>query len=196
MCNRRMSLSPNFLLIDSSNGHLCLACHDPNRVVTGKQNPLAGWTASIHATATNKIAAQANAGSYPSVVQNACISCHAPHNALGGTRLLRQPNETDCVACHGGGTNMAPAALNVFAEYANPKVGHPFMTGTSVARRGGAQHFEQQPPCHLCGLPQWTCVRPSGVVSRAADDAGFPERSGRRKRDGRNHGDNPNRQSV
>ena len=46
-------LSPNFLLIDSSNGHLCLACHDPNRVVTGKQNPLAGWTVGIHATATN-----------------------------------------------------------------------------------------------------------------------------------------------
>ena len=125
-------LSPNFLLMDSSNGHLCLACHDPNRVVTGKQNPLAGWTVSIHATATNKIAAQANTGSYPSVGQNACISCHALHNALGGTRLLRQPNETDCVACHGGGTNMAPAALNVFAEYANPKVGHPFMTGTSA----------------------------------------------------------------
>lgn len=125
-------LSANFLLINSSNGQLCVACHDPNRVMTGKQNPLAGWTGSIHATATNKIALQANVGSYPSVSQNACISCHAPHNALGGTRLLRQTNEQDCAACHSGGTNIAPAPLSVFSEYASPKVGHPFTTGTSV----------------------------------------------------------------
>ncbi len=125
-------LSAKFLLMDSSNGQLCLACHDPNRVLSGKQNPLAGWPTSIHAIATNKTALQANVGSYPSVSQNACISCHAPHNALGGTRLLRQPNEQACAACHSGGTNMAPAALNVFAEFANPKMGHPFTTGASV----------------------------------------------------------------
>jgi predicted CXXCH cytochrome family protein len=125
-------LSPNFLLIDSSNGQLCLTCHDPNRVMTGKQNLLTGWVGNIHATATNKTLLQANVGSYPSVAQNACLSCHAPHNALGGTRLLREPNEQDCIACHGGGSNMSPAAVNVFAEFANPKVGHPFTTGVSV----------------------------------------------------------------
>ncbi len=125
-------LSPNFLLINSANGQLCLACHDPTRLMTGKQNPLAGWAVSIHATATNKISAQANVGSYASVTQNACISCHAPHNALGGARLLRQPNEMDCVACHGGGTNMAPATMNVFVEFTTPKIGHPFSTGTNI----------------------------------------------------------------
>jgi len=125
-------LSANFLLIDSSNGQLCAACHDPNRVMTGKQNPLAGWTGSIHASATNKMALLANAGSYPSVSQNACISCHAPHNALGGSRLLRQTNEQDCAACHSGGMNISPAPLSVFAEYASPKVGHPFTTGASI----------------------------------------------------------------
>ena len=126
------SLSPNFLLINSANGQLCLDCHDPTRVMTGKQNPLTGWAISIHATATNKVSSQASVGSYPSVMQNACISCHAPHDALGGSRLLRQPNEMDCVACHSGGTNMAPATMNVFVEFTTPKVGHPFSTGTSV----------------------------------------------------------------
>jgi predicted CXXCH cytochrome family protein len=125
-------LSPNFLLINSANGQLCLDCHDPTRVMTGKQNPLTGWAVSIHATATNKVSSQANVGSYPSVAQNACISCHAPHNAQGGSRLLRQTNETDCVACHSGGTNMAPATMNVFVEFTTPKVGHPFSTGTSI----------------------------------------------------------------
>jgi len=124
--------SPNFLLIDSSSGQLCLACHDPNRVMTGRQNPLAGWTGSIHATAANKTVSQAGVGSYSSVAQNACISCHAPHNALGGPRLLRQTNEQDCAACHSGGSNLAPAALSVFAEFVGPKIGHPFTTGTSV----------------------------------------------------------------
>ena len=125
-------LSPNFLLINSANGQLCLACHDPNRVMTGKPNPFTGWASSIHALATNKVSSQANAGSYPSVAQNSCISCHAPHNAQGGSRLLRQPNEKDCVACHSGGTNMAPATMNVFGEFATPKVGHPYSTGTSI----------------------------------------------------------------
>ena len=125
-------LSPNFLLINSANGQLCLDCHDPTRVMTGKQNPLTGWAVSIHAIATNKVSSQASVGSYPSVTQNACISCHAPHNAQGGSRLLRQPNETDCVACHSGGTNMAPAATNIFVEFTTPKVGHPFSTGTSI----------------------------------------------------------------
>jgi len=125
-------LSPNFLLMDSSSGKLCLTCHDPNRVMAGKWNSLTGWTGSIHAVATNRTASQASVGSYPTVAQNACLSCHAPHNALGGTRLLREPSEQDCTACHSGGTNMAPATLNIFAEFAAPKVGHPFTTGTSI----------------------------------------------------------------
>jgi predicted CXXCH cytochrome family protein len=126
----RDRVSLNFLVRDSSGGQLCLACHDPNRVMTGKVNPLAGWPTGIHATATNKTLAQANLGSYATVAQNACLSCHAPHNAPGGMRLLRGPNEQDCLACHGGGSNLSPSIANVFAEFA--KVGHPFPSGTNV----------------------------------------------------------------
>ena len=32
-------VAQNFLVRDSSNGQMCLACHDPNRVVQGQINP-------------------------------------------------------------------------------------------------------------------------------------------------------------
>jgi len=123
-------ISQNFLVRDGSNGQLCLACHDPNRTVTGKINVLSGWTTGIHALATNKTLASANVGGYPNVGQNACLSCHMPHNSVGSARLLRGPNEQDCLACHGGGSNLSPGILNVFAEFA--KIGHPFPSGTNM----------------------------------------------------------------
>jgi predicted CXXCH cytochrome family protein len=120
----------NFLAVDSSNSQMCLDCHDPNRVVVGQTNHLAGWTNSIHAIATNKTTNQPYVGGYGTVAQNGCNACHMPHNALGPARLLRGPNEQDCIACHNGGSNLSPAAPNVFAEFA--KIGHPFTTGNSV----------------------------------------------------------------
>lgn len=124
-------ISQNFLVRDNSNGQLCLACHDPTRQMAGKVNPLADWASSAHAVVQNKLSPQANVGSYPTVAQSACIACHAPHNAQGPARLLRGANEQDCIACHNGGANITPAPLNVFAEYAAPKVGHPFPTATN-----------------------------------------------------------------
>jgi len=118
-------LSQNFLVRDSQNGAMCLACHDPNRQMSGKVNPLAGWATSIHNTATNHITPLAGVGSYPTVMQAACVGCHAPHNAQGTSRLLRGMNDQDCMGCHSGGNNISPAPANIFAEYATPKVGHP-----------------------------------------------------------------------
>ena len=123
--------SQNFLVRDSSSGQMCLACHDPTRQMAGKVNPLADWASSAHALTQNKIIPQANVGSYVTVAKDACISCHAPHNAQGPARLLRGPNEQDCIACHNGGTNISPAPPSVFAEYATSKVGHPFPTTTN-----------------------------------------------------------------
>jgi len=51
---------------------------------------------------------------------------------VGQARLLRGPNEQDCMACHNGGSNVSPAAPNVFAEFAPPKVGHPFAVGNNM----------------------------------------------------------------
>ncbi len=126
-------ISLNFLVKDSSSGQLCLACHDPTRQLSGTVNPLAGWATSIHANSSSKIAPQAALGSYSTVGADACISCHTPHNASGPARQLRGMNEQDCITCHNGGTNISQVSpyANVFAEYATPKIGHPFPTSSS-----------------------------------------------------------------
>ena len=132
------TVAQKFLVRDSSNGQMCLACHDPNRVVTGQINPLAGWTASIHAISTNQVAGTANVGSYPTVATNACTSCHMEHNASGPARLLRPATPAapgidsgtqDCITCHGGPGNISPVAPNVYAEFA--KISHLLPAGTN-----------------------------------------------------------------
>ena len=123
----------DFLTRDGSNGALCLACHDPNRVVNGNVNFLGGWAVSAHAKATNTTSNQPYVGGYRTVASNACTSCHMPHNAAGPARLLRGNDEQACLACHNGGTNISPAAPNVFVEFA--KTGHPFSTGNNVHDR-------------------------------------------------------------
>jgi predicted CXXCH cytochrome family protein len=132
------TVAQKFLVRDSSNGQMCLACHDPNRIVTGQINPLAGWTASIHAISTNQVAGTANVGSYPTVASNACTSCHMEHNASGYARLMRpatpaapgvDTNTQDCITCHSGPGNISPAAPNVYAEFA--KISHLLPGGTN-----------------------------------------------------------------
>jgi predicted CXXCH cytochrome family protein len=132
------TVAQKFLVRDSSNGQLCLACHDPNRVVTGQINPLAGWTASIHAISTNQAAGTGNIGLYPTVATNACTSCHMEHNASGPARLMRpstpaapgiDPSTQDCISCHSGPGNISPAAPNVYAEFA--KMSHLLPAGTN-----------------------------------------------------------------
>lgn len=120
-------VSRNFLVRDSSSGAMCLACHDPARQMSGQFNPLTGWATSAHALSSAKISPQAGLGSYTTVAADACIGCHAPHNAGSPSRLLRGANEQDCIGCHNG-ANVSPMPnyANVFAEYATPKVGHPF----------------------------------------------------------------------
>ena len=137
------TVSQNFLLRDSSSGQMCLACHDPNRMTTGKVNPIAQWSTGAHAVAANTTNTQAAAlvGGYQTVAKNACISCHQVHNAPGQARLLRGANEQDCIACHAGGNNISPAIPNVYAEFS--KVGHPFPAGTNLHDAGEAGLLNQ-----------------------------------------------------
>jgi predicted CXXCH cytochrome family protein len=131
-------IAQKFLVRDSSNGQMCLACHDPNRTVTAQVNPLSGWTGSIHQVATNQVANSANVGPYATVAVNACASCHMEHNATGPSRLMRPATPAtpgldaptqDCVTCHGGGTNISPAPLNVYAEFS--KIAHLLPAGSN-----------------------------------------------------------------
>lgn len=131
-------IAQNFLVRDSSNGQMCLACHDPNRVTTGVVNPLTGWTGSIHALATNQVASTAHVGSYLTVGVNACTSCHMEHNANGPARLMRTATPAapgvdaatqDCITCHGGTGNISPGAPNVYAEFS--KISHLLPAGAN-----------------------------------------------------------------
>ncbi len=132
--------SQNFLVRDGSNGQICLSCHEVNaRSVGGQTNPLQQWSTGIHAQSGNKITNGPVLGSYTNVGQNACISCHMPHNSLAGPRLLRGPVPSvtgmdsytqNCMTCHNGGSNISPAILNVYNEFA--KISHPYPAGTNT----------------------------------------------------------------
>lgn len=132
-------VAENFLVRDSSNGQLCLACHDPDRTVQGQTNFLAGWTNSIHQTATNQVSPDAHAGAYGTVAQNACSSCHMEHQSPASARLLRPATPAspgfdsgtqDCMTCHAGASTISPAPPNIMAEVA--KTGHPIPSGTNT----------------------------------------------------------------
>ena len=131
-------IAQNFLVRDSSGAQMCLACHDPNRVVQGQVNPLTGFVNSIHQTATNQVSPDAHVGPYGTVGVNACASCHMSHDSVAPARLLRpaapaapafDPVTQSCMTCHGGGTYLSPAILNVMAEVA--KVSHPLPSGNN-----------------------------------------------------------------
>jgi len=146
-------VSLNFLVRDSSSGQLCLSCHDPTRQLSGHVNPLADWASSAHALSTSKIAPSALLGTYTTVGATACIACHTPHNGNGPARLLRGQNEQDCISCHNG-ANVAPmpAYENVFAEYATPKVGHPFPSAANPhdANEGALLNNDRHATCVDC----------------------------------------------
>jgi predicted CXXCH cytochrome family protein len=172
--------SPNFLVINNSNSALCLACHSTIPTGSGmglantevshgmmrafgapitasatssKTNPLAEWKTSIHATATNKVAAQislastsgaskqaatttkqVSLGPYGSVARNGCTSCHTPHKAQGGKSLLQAVDDQVCLTCHNGSSNVSPPIANVLAEMIAPKYGHLFSPGNTPHR--------------------------------------------------------------
>ncbi|MGP0019569.1 MAG: cytochrome c3 family protein [Candidatus Sulfotelmatobacter sp.] len=132
-------VAQNFLIRDSSNAQMCLACHDPNRVLQGQINPLAGFINSVHQTATNQVSPDAHVGSYPTVGVNACTSCHMSHNSVAPARLLRpatpaapsyDPVTQNCMTCHAGGTYLSPATVpNIMSEVT--KVSHPLPAGNN-----------------------------------------------------------------
>jgi len=109
------------------------------RTTTRQYNPFTAWRESIHATAAHALSKGSKIGPYRTVSQQACLSCHTSHNAPGGADLLLGPIPAvpgmdaatqNCVSCHNGGSNLSPAILNVYAEFAKTS-GHPFPAGSN-----------------------------------------------------------------
>ena len=140
-------VAQNFLVTDSSNGKMCLACHDPNRILSGQPNQLTGWQASIHATATNQVASTGNVGLYPTVSVNSCTSCHMEHDAPSPARLLRpatpaatsvDPATQDCITCHS--STSSSSSINSYINPVPPPVyneltktyAHPAPSGSNA----------------------------------------------------------------
>jgi predicted CXXCH cytochrome family protein len=157
------TVSKNFLVRDSSSGQLCLSCHEVNpRTVNGQRNPLAQWSGSIHATSGVAIANGPALGSYTTVAQNACLSCHMPHNSLAGPRLLRGPQPPipsldaatqNCMTCHNGGSNISPAISNIYTELS--KIAHPYPSGLNTHDAGepGMINNNRHATCVDCHSP-------------------------------------------
>lgn len=117
--------------LDESGMMQCTSCHDPHDDTLGKflvkPNNFAGlcvtchtgtgWALSSHATS---LATWSGVGADPwpstefaTVAENACRSCHMPHEAGSPERLLNYVAEEDnCLACHNG----AVAATDIEGE--------------------------------------------------------------------------------
>jgi predicted CXXCH cytochrome family protein len=100
----------DFLVATSVNSNLCNSCHQRTY-----------WTASSHSTSTktwNGTAPDPWPYTQPTmttVAQNACESCHNPHNGGSNVMLLKyQAEESNCLDCHNGNA----ATKNISAQFA------------------------------------------------------------------------------
>ncbi|MFQ5514450.1 MAG: cytochrome c3 family protein [Myxococcota bacterium] len=101
---------PDFLVLDNAFSALCTACHEKT-----------GWLASAH---QSSMATWNGAGSdpwphtdAPTVGENGCEGCHAPHAAGSGAWLLNFFfEEENCLRCHNGNV----ASLDIAGELQKP----------------------------------------------------------------------------
>jgi len=110
-----------FLRVNAIRGNLCVVCHN-----------MGGWSESIHKNSTASWnGLPPNPWTYTSwrnVADNACESCHAPHNTSGKKRLLNSATEEDnCMPCHNGNV----AQNNVIVEFNKTSV-HPIYNSTGL----------------------------------------------------------------
>jgi predicted CXXCH cytochrome family protein len=104
-----------FLRMDNRYGALCTACHRPNH-----------WSSATHSASSATWNGTGTdpwlPGAYPTVAENACLSCHRPHAAGHPQRLLAQGVEpTVCTVCHAG----TVASKSIAAEFDTKPYHHP-----------------------------------------------------------------------
>lgn len=113
----------DFLVATSQNSNLCNSCHQRTY-----------WIASSHNTSTKTWNGTApdpwpfTEPTMTTVAQNACESCHNPHNGASNIMLLKyQAEESNCLDCHSGSV----AAKNIATQFAKTYK-HTMTTSTNV----------------------------------------------------------------
>ncbi len=104
------NLTTSFLVITTRSSELCFSCHNRDY-----------WSFSAHSTST---ATWNGNGSDPwprtdylNVAENACESCHNPHNTGNKHRLMNYlSEEQNCLSCHNGNV----ASTNIVSQLAKP----------------------------------------------------------------------------
>ncbi|MEI7725565.1 MAG: cytochrome c3 family protein [Bacteroidota bacterium] len=103
------NMTSDFLVTTTQNSNLCNSCHQRTY-----------WMSSSHSTSTKTWNGTPpdpwpyTEASYTTVAQNACESCHNPHNSGSDVMLLMyQKEENNCLDCHNGNV----ASKNIAADF-------------------------------------------------------------------------------
>lgn len=104
------NLTNDFLILTNQSSELCFSCHNRDF-----------WSFSTHFTSTATWNGNGTdpwpRTDYTNVAENACESCHSPHNAGNPRRLLNQlAEENNCLPCHNGNV----ASTNIVSQLAKP----------------------------------------------------------------------------
>jgi len=114
-----------FLVKGNTASALCLTCH--NKI---------GWESASHKLPSDPTddarytAAQGAHTGYDGVSNNGCESCHRPHTASFGQRLLKYTEENVCFQCHNG--SVANTSRNIQDAFWTKTYRHPVLTTPSV----------------------------------------------------------------
>ncbi|MFZ4546909.1 MAG: cytochrome c3 family protein [Bacteroidales bacterium] len=135
----------DFLVATSVNSNLCNSCHQRTY-----------WTSSSHSTSTktwNGTAPDPWPYTQPTmttVAQNACESCHNPHNGASNGMLLKyQVEESNCLDCHNGNAASKNISIQFAKAYKHNISGY---TNVHVANEG-AQVNTMHVECVDCHNP-------------------------------------------
>ena len=156
-------VSQNFLVKDSSSGAVVPGL-PRSHAAGGRPGKPAGRLGHQRARHVDQqdLALSPVLGSYTTVAADACISCHTPHNGPA----------TGCACCAARMNRLASPATTAptslpwrptptyLPSTPRPRSGIPSRLDQS-ARCRREHAAQQQPPCHLRGLPQRTRV-PTG----------------------------------
>ena len=160
-----------FMRMDNRYAALCTTCHVPN-----------GWVGTSHASSNstwNGVGIRPwSLSGYPTVAENACMSCHRPHAAGHGKRLLAQPSErANCTVCHAGSV----AAKNIEAEFVKPSR-HPVEVGEWTHEpKEDAALMKRHVACADCHNPHATnasATTPPAVSGRLQGVRGIAQGGG------------------